>query len=711
MNPPVLQSIISEICTLASGEWTGGILMDQWLLARWSNLGRPPFQYIPYGYLDPLSSSSATDMEITLYRKTFSLPSLESGSCPREPKIGLLHGRSQQHYCCIVILPLEREIHVLGRRISKLHRIKNAMDWESWGGPTIWKKVVLLHGWEETAMTVHEFHWPQNGYDCGPIACQVMEHIWTAGFKQDVDQIWIKPALPCTDKFRIRMALDSQEHVKEFVSQLQTTDMRKDLGEDLAPLWRVLDGPLTELTEVMSSNIKSSAQCPQCLKEMARVRKKLQENPSLKGAKPITNMDTELLPMTDTCSAAVTALAESTKPAAEGEADDELSEEDGNLSQDDGPAAQQKESCRDKNQSQATLGRFPRPIPPVVLPPRETLRGLRLMFDKHFDDYEDGPTLEDLKEIPDVSNLADIDLIYIAGKIAAYPDEIKKDRGWRLQPSFFQTFELPAPILVGQHCMPAPILQRSGSNNGWNDTITVGPRQMIRMAKGEGTNMNIFLKGRAYGRFYLCVDMEKDAAHLSSNHIEMSLDIDSLIWITRTPQFQQAVTVFTTPVIRNHAPISKHNHMYVNLIVPQSEEDQTMGPRTEWWEKRFRLSQLPHVAFGKIGSGSGMANILLFLPRMAHQSSRSGRWVSQVPYQIQNQLWDHVINPAMKTISSSLDHPYVGLHRNHSNFKRGRQKDGSTTGYPFKEESFKELVKEIDRLVSTKLLLDWHQES
>src|SRR5262245_57180875 len=122
------------------------------------------------------------------------------------------------------------------------------MEWEKWGGPTIWKKVALLHGWEEMAMTVHEIHWPQNGYDCGPIACQVMEHIWTAGFEQDVDRIWIKPALPCTDKFRIRMALDSQEHVKEFVSQLQTTDMRKDLDEDLAPLWRVLDGPLTELT-------------------------------------------------------------------------------------------------------------------------------------------------------------------------------------------------------------------------------------------------------------------------------------------------------------------------------------------------------------------------------------------------------------------------------------------------------------------------------
>jgi len=375
-------------------------------------------------------------------------------------------------------------------------------------------------------------------------------------------------------------------------------------------------------------------------------------------------------------------------------ADDEESQEDGDLSKDN--------NSRLRDQSQATLGRFPRPVLPVVLPHRETITGRLIGFNASYDDYEDGPTLEVLKSTMNVFDASQKSLVYIAGRIRDYHWETFKDYGWRILPSFFQTFDLHPPILVDQHAMPSVELpEKDEEDSDWDDILNVGPSRMIQMAKRTNSDIDIFVKGISSAGSYLGVDMTKDAVSLEKDEIMMSCDIDSLVWITRNPQFKQAIEVFVTPVIRHCAPISKHNHIYINILVPPSEEDRDMGRRSEWWEKRFRLSQLPHIALGKIGSGSGMTNILLFLPRMAHQSQRNRYWQSLVPSHIQNYLWDSVINPAIKRVMSSLDRPYVGLDRDHIKFKQGHlQGDKSTSAYPFKEEQFKALVMEMDRMVS-----------
>ena len=154
----------------------------------------------------------------------------------------------------------------------------------------------------------------------------------------------------------------------------------------------------------------------------------------------------------------------------------------------------------------------------------------------------------------------------------------------------------------------------------------------------------------------------------------------------RHPCFKHAINIFTKPVIRNKPPIYKHNHIYVDLLVPQSADDcQALGSRTEWYSRRFKLSQIPHIQLGKMGDGAGSVNLLMAFPRMTHQHPYLSQWVSMVPGDVQNLLWDRVLIPAMQAVMPEAVHPYVGLDRAHLSFKeknwKGAYKASST--FPF----------------------------
>ena len=59
------------------------------------------------------------------------------------------------------------------------------------------------------------------------------------------------------------------------------------------------------------------------------------------------------------------------------------------------------------------------------------------------------------------------------------------------------------------------------------------------------------------------------------------------------------------PTVANLPPIAKHNHVYVNLLVPFTEKD--VGPNSSdrpWHERCFKLSSIPHTVFGAVDSAS-----------------------------------------------------------------------------------------------------------
>ncbi|KAG5633194.1 hypothetical protein H0H81_010082, partial [Sphagnurus paluster] len=144
------------------------------------------------------------------------------------------------------------------------------------------------------------------------------------------------------------------------------------------------------------------------------------------------------------------------------------------------------------------------------------------------------------------------------------------------------------------------------------DGVEMGAGEMIRHAKAVGSN-DIFVTGRDHDGNLVRLNLERDQVIPTS--IIISTDIDSVIWVTRFPRFAKWVNIYMQPVIRKYAPIKKHNHVYVEVIYPPTDEE----PNRMQDHVRFKLSQIPHVFLGKVGEGSGTANLYMFFPRMIHK--------------------------------------------------------------------------------------------
>jgi hypothetical protein len=330
--------------------------------------------------------------------------------------------------------------------------------------------------------------------------------------------------------------------------------------------------------------------------------------------------------------------------------------------------------------AQACMGRFPSIISPPELPRLTTLKGLHILSDDQYDDYESGPTWEEVEHIPDtLIPLGEINLVYLANQVINNPWTTFREYGYRIEPDFAQVFYLPPPIMVKDHLMNPVVLhptesvdmtessQRSDSSQPddvetlgsaemtgrsrrgdpieYDDLETLGATEIILSAKDSESN-SIFLTGKTPDGKLIKLDLERDS--VAPSEIQKVVDIDSMIWVTQYPHFSHSIHIFSKPVICSKAPIFKHNHVYIDLIVPQTEADRSsLGPRTEWWVKTFKLFQIPHLQLGKMGDGAGSVNLLMAFPRMAHQHPYLGRWVNIIPSDVQNILWDQVIVPAM----------------------------------------------------------------
>jgi hypothetical protein len=411
------------------------------------------------------------------------------------------------------------------------------------------------------------------------------------------------------------------------------------------------------------------------------------------------------------------------KPRGEdGEGDPNMENEDGEAPEDNeafcgGPtdleplAAQVNQPYHVKDWSQAVMGCYPRPLSAPDLPPLATLRGLRIPSDNGYDEYETGPTLETLDPIPDtIALLAELDLVYLAGQVRINPWVTFRDFGYRIEPDFAQAFHNIPPIMVKEHLMPVGLSapgedsistqkSRTGNNINVTDLVVMGAQEMIEKADEEGSN-SIFLTGKTQEGQFVKLDLQRDA--IIPTRITPTADVDSVVWLTRHPRFKHAISIFTKPVIRNKPPIYKHNHIYADLLVPQSEDDrQALGSRAEWYSKSFKLSQIPHIQLGKMGDGARSVNLLMAFPRMTHKHPYLSRWVNMVPADVQNLLWDKVIIPAMQAVMPEVVHPYVGLDRAHLSFKEKKGKGASKASptFPFRRKEFTALTKAIQAKV------------
>jgi len=599
-----------ELESLQPKQWIGGMLIDNWLMNLWVTRGRPDIRYLPASYLLPRQAAEYGD-GISAFRTRFDLPA--DGPCPQQWVIGFTNvggneKKGGNHYCCMLFMPRENVVHVLGRRHGEASQRKQPSDWESWGGSNIWRNVAILHGWDTAGEpVVYEQNWIQNGYDCGATVCQVIDMIWANGFSCGYQGFWRKPTLPCCHAVRKQMATDIHQttlsNIAAFnalvasnppaalqdlfiagvqVSIAQVEEVQQELESNPGSV-------LHELLDKLNEAIRACGLCKQL------------SNPQ--AARQVSQRSNGIL---DRLKQKPRGGDAEREPDVENE-DEEVPKEDEAVhegSTDLEPlAAQVNQPYHVKDWSQADMGRYPRPVTAPDLPPLATLRGLRIPSDNGYDEYETGPTLESLDPIPDtIALLGEVDLVYLAGQVRINPWVTFRDYGYRIEPDFAQAFHNLPPIMVKEHLMPVGLSapgedsiatqkSRTGNAIDLTDLEIMGAQEMIEKADEEGSN-SIFLTGKTREGQLVKLDLQRDA--ITPTRIFRAVDVDTVIWLTRNPRFKHAINIFTKPVIRNKPPIYKHNHVYVDLLVPQSEDDRlALGSRTEWYSKSFKLSQIP----------------------------------------------------------------------------------------------------------------------
>ncbi|KAF9218094.1 hypothetical protein BS17DRAFT_823487 [Gyrodon lividus] len=115
----------------------------------------------------------------------------------------------QQHYFTVIFHYDAAIAYVLGRRIGEdCDKFDETLDdWETWMGPLYWARIAALHGFDAgdpRQVSVVTHNWPQNGRDCGPIACFLLKHFMDHGVGIAVGDLHFPP-IPCGHELRWRM--------------------------------------------------------------------------------------------------------------------------------------------------------------------------------------------------------------------------------------------------------------------------------------------------------------------------------------------------------------------------------------------------------------------------------------------------------------------------------------------------------------------------
>lgn len=96
---------------------------------------------------------------------------------------------------------------------------------------------------------------------------------------------------------------------------------------------------------------------------------------------------------------------------------------------------------------------------------------------------------------------------------------------------------------------------------------------MLAMSSIDSTeSFDVVVQGQV-GQNHICIDLECDHVPLGLSDINVSVDIDSLIWVSSHLHFCKAMSIFLGPVLDKEASIQKYNHVYVEVLVSHSEED------------------------------------------------------------------------------------------------------------------------------------------
>lgn len=287
---------------------------------------------------------------------------------------------------------------------------------------------------------------------------------------------------------------------------------------------------------------------------------------------------------------------------------------------------------------------------------------LETSFDDKFDDYASAPLqTQETRNANYSAYVFDIDGV----PLVPNPWFHWRDRGRRLpHKNFFRTIHTEQPKndlnrslrfskLSKRQIRPlglstdsrgfsaAELLDQAGRNPGSNQS-----KRALIVGQEQENDAHHFI-----------LDLEKDRVVVTAEDINISVDIDSLIWVASASGFQAAaLNMHLSPYMSTRAAISTNNFVRVELMDAPQDEDELHRPQLRG-SNYVPLSQIPHIEFGYSGSGERRINVLMFFPRMIHKPQKGKRYATLLPHCVQDLWFDRVIIPACNKILTA----YPGL--------------------------------------------------
>ena len=274
-----------------------------------------------------------------------------------------------------------------------------------------------------------------------------------------------------------------------------------------------------------------------------------------------------------------------------------------------------------------------------------------------FDDYFNGPSLENLQVFRHRAGLDSQARDWYAQPTVRSPWELFRDWGYRLEPEFALMFASQKPQQVFEHFLPQPEREDPPIDVLSDPGVEImGMGDMLDLAGLEGSkaSMELFIKGVAPGGKFVKFDLTRDSCNVPPEEVVLSYDIDSIILTAHKLKILGDVDIEVLPYSGRRPPIPKSNHTYVELLMPQSEEDLKSAGRSEWFSTRHSVSTIPHTHFGKIG----YFKISIHFPRMKHRDPITNRTVNLIPWEVQNLFLAEVLYPAIIAGENPSTLPY-----------------------------------------------------
>ena len=235
--------------------------------------------------------------------------------------------------------------------------------------------------------------------------------------------------------------------------------------------------------------------------------------------------------------------------------------------------------------------------------------------------------------------------------------ELVRDWGYRLEPEFALMFASQKPQKEVEHLLLVPDDEEPPSDEEVEPGVEVmGMEDMLSSARLEGSkaSMELFIKGQTLDGNLVRFDPIRDSCDVPLGNFVLSYDIDSINVMAHRLKVLGDVEIEVLPYSGQRPPSPKSNQTYVELLMPQSEEDLQSGRRLEWFSTRHSVVTIPHTHFGKIG----YFKISIHFPRMKHKDPITNWTVTLNPWEVQSLFLTEVLYPAIIAGENPSTLPY-----------------------------------------------------